>query len=371
MGSSVLARLALRGARTLGIEQFERGHDRGASSGETRIIRQAYFEDAAYVPLLFRAYELWRDIEERANEEIVRLCGVLLCGAPTAESITGATYAARTYGVPVEHLSTAGLRARFPALRVRDAEVAVLEPGGGVVFPERAVAAYQRIAEACGAEMRFENGVRSWRSSGTGVSVTLSDGTVVNAGSLVLALGPWSEREFARAGVPLEVQRNVQVWFGPETSAYRAPAFPAFFLERESMPAPLYGFPDFGGGLKAAFHAHGERTEAAALNRDVDPARDVEPLARSLDEWLKGGAGTFLRGKACMYALTPDRHFVIDRHPHCGNVVLCGGFSGHGFKFASVVGEICADLALSGTTAHDIAFLSARRFGRPVAERRA
>ena len=163
-------------------------------------------------------------------------------------------------------------------------------------------------------------------------------------------------------GVAIRVQRNVQVWFSPGTDVYNAGRFPGFLLNRRGLPAPLYGFPDFGDGLKGAFHGAGELTDAHQLRREIDHARDIAPVAQALEEWMPGAAQTALGATPCMYTLTPDEHFVIDRHPDHRDVLLCGGFSGHGFKFAPVVGEIAADLALDGGTRHDIDFLSLRRF---------
>jgi len=158
------------------------------------------------------------------------------------------------------------------------------------------------------------------------------------------------------------VQRNVQAWFSPATKAYDASRFPGFLLDRRGLAAPLYGFPDFGDGVKAAYHGLGDLTDAQHVDRTVNIARDVEPIVRELERWMPGAAGTFREAKPCMYTLTPDGNFVIDRHPKHAGVILCGGFSGHGFKFAPVIGEIGADLALEGGSRHDIEFLSLRRF---------
>lgn len=362
MGSAAIAHLALRGARVLGVEQFDALHALGASSGKTRIIRQAYFEDPAYVPILLRAYELWRELERTTGKEVFRLVGLLMAGTPQSEVIGGSLLAAHKHGLPVESLNAAELRVRYPMLRVRDDEVGVFEREAGAVFPERAIRLHLNLAREHGAQMRFNTGMRAWQSEGQGVSVELSDGTSVRTRSLVLTLGPWFAQALREAGVKLEVQRNVQVWFAPQTAAYDAASFPAFLIERRSLPAPLYGFPDFGDGVKAAFHGLGATTDPDHLARGIDPQTDVQPVANALEDWMPGAAGTFRQGKACMYALTPDRHFVVDRHPRDARVVLCGGFSGHGFKFASAVGEIAAQLVLDGGTPHPIDFLSLRRF---------
>lgn len=362
MGSAALAHCALRGARVLGLEQFEPAHDRGASSGKTRIIRQAYYENPAYVPLLLRAYELWSELERRTGAHVLQITGLLMTGTQESDVVSGSARAARQYDLPVEYLTAADIRNRYPEIRVLADEVGVFERAGGAVFPERAVRAHLDLAASCGAQMRFGAEMRAWESDGEITTVTLADGAKLQARSLVLALGPWFARELEALGVALEVQRNVQVWFEPECDAYAAERFPAFLLERPSLPAPLYGFPDFGDGVKAAFHGYGETTSPGALRRDIDRTRDVQPVATALNAWMPKAAGTYRDAKACMYALTPDRHFVLDRHPGHDNVVICGGFSGHGFKFTPVVGEICADLALRRETRHEIGFLGARRF---------
>lgn len=364
MGSAVLAHCAVRGARVLGIEQFQELHDFGASSGKTRIIRQAYFEDPAYVPLLHRAYELWRELETTSAQQLVSFVGLLMAGAPQSAVIAGSLRSAKTYRLPVEQLDASDMRARYPSLRVRSDEVGVFEREAGAIFPERAIRAHLTLAREQGAEMRFQTALLAWHSEGNAVTVELSDGTRVRAASLVLTLGPWFAAAMKEAGAAVQVQRNVQVWFEPQSAAYGAAAFPAFLLERESLPAPLYGFPDFGDGVKAAFHGFGATTAPERLAREIDPATDVQPVAHAMEEWMPGAASTYRDGKACMYALTPDRHFVIDRHPADGRVILCGGFSGHGFKFAAVVGEIAAQLALEGQTPHDVRFLSLQRFKR-------
>jgi sarcosine oxidase len=316
-----------------------------------------------------RAYELWADVERRTGTELIRLCGLLMCGRPESEVIAGSLRAARAYDLPVEHLSHGEVATRFPMLLVHDDEIGVFERLGGAVFPERALAGHLEIAERAGAELRFGVGLRSWESDGDRVAVMLEDGSVFEAGALVIALGPWIDREFAAIGIPFEVQRNVQLWFSPSSAAYDASVFPAFLLDRVALPAPLYGFPDFGEGVKAAFHSYGATTGADELSRAIDRGTDVAPVAAALEGWMPGAAERYREGKACMYALTPDRDFVVDRHPRSANVVLCGGFSGHGYKFASVIGEIGAELALTGSTSYEIGFLSARRFGSSMRAR--
>jgi sarcosine oxidase len=367
IGSAIAAHCAARGASVIGVEQFGPAHDRGSSHGQSRMIRQAYFEDAAYVPLVLRSYELWRELEEKAAEELLRITGVLSVGEEKSEIISGTKRSAAEHGLRLESLSRGQLRERYPSLRLLPDEVALFEPDGGVLDPERAVAAHLKVAQKSGADLRFHAVMRAREPGGRGVTIHLEDGTRLSARTLILSLGPWFKETMDALGAPLRIQRNVQAWFSPGVSSYKAGKFPAFLLDRAGLPAPLYGFPDFGNGVKAAFHGFGEITTADELNREVDHARDVAPIAAAMEEWMPDATANFREAKPCMYSLTADSNFVIDRHPRHANVILCGGFSGHGFKFAPVIGEIAADLALEGESRRQIEFLSLRRFGPQAA----
>jgi sarcosine oxidase len=367
MGSAIAAHCAARGASVIGLEQFGPAHDLGSSHGKSRMIRKAYFEDAAYVPLVLRSYELWRALERETGDQLLRITGVLSAGEENSEIISGTKRAAAQHDLSIEVLSREHVSKRYPGVKLLENEVALFEPDGGVLDPEGAVRAHLKAARTAGAELRFETAMHSWEANGDGIQLQLADGTRLSARTLVLSLGPWFRQTLEALGVTLRVQRNVQAWFSPSTSLYGADRFPAFLLDRAGLPAPLYGFPDFGDGLKVAFHGLGQITTAEEIDRDVDMARDVRPIAQELERWMPGAAATFREAKPCMYSLTPDGNFVIDRHPAHSNVVLCGGFSGHGFKFAPVIGEIAADLALDGGSRHRIDFLSLKRFGAPQA----
>lgn len=247
-------------------------------------------------------------------------------------------------------------------LKIQNDEVAVYEPDGGVLDPELCLAAQLRIAEAAGAQLRFEVGLQDWEATPDGFRLRLADNVVLSCQSLVLSLGPWFQKLLGDLSVPLLVQRNTQAWFNPSTDKYSAGHFPSFLLDRHSLPAPLYGFPDFGDGVKAAFHGHGEFSEPDEIVREIDPKRDIDPIVMAMEQWMPGAATTLRAAKPCPYSVTPDRHFIIDRHPEHPRLILCGGFSGHGFKFGPVIGEIAASLALDGGTGHEIGFLSLRRF---------
>jgi sarcosine oxidase len=360
MGSAVLAHLAKRGANVVGLEQFVPKHELGASAGRSRIIRKAYFEDARYVPLLERAYELWGELETESGNKLVEFTGVLLVGPAESDVIRGSIESAALHGLPVERWTATEIVAKFPQTRPLDDEIGVFEREAGFVYPEAAVEAQLAVAAAHGATCRYAVEVMGWRREAGGLlRVRGSDGTDFLTEKLALCAGPWLER---LPIVPLRVQRNVQIWFAPETDEFALGKFPPFLVDRAGFPGHIYGFPDCGEGVKAALHGYGATTHAGSLDRIIHD-EDVAAVRAALSAWIPAAAGAFRFGKACMYARTPDDNFVVDRHPDDERIVIAGGFSGHGFKFAPVIGEIAADLLLDGATRHDIGFLSLGRFG--------
>ena len=285
-----------------------------------------------------------------------------MVGSEDSEIIAGASRSAREHNLPIEQLDRRGLQTRYPMLHLRDDEVGVFEPDGGVLDPEQAIETQLDRAANAGARLYFETRVERWEPEGHGFIVISSGGEKITADALILTQGPWLKKQLATLGVTLAVQRNVQAWFTPAHDQYRAGRFPPFLLDRKGLPAPLYGFPDFGDGVKAAFHSFGEMSEPDEINREIDRVRDINPIINAMNEWMPGAAAQFRAAKSCPYSLTPDGHFIVDSHPAHSRVILCGGFSGHGFKFAPVIGEIATDLAFKRSTRHDIAFLSLRRF---------
>lgn len=359
IGAAAVAHLARRGARVVGIERHARGHALGASSGESRIIRKAYFENPAYVPLLERAYELWRELENETGHSLLDFTGMLMTGEPQREGIAGTLRSARQYGLPLEVYEAADIRRRFPGTTPRAGEIGLLERQAGIVFPERALAAHLEVAAAHGAELLFETPLTAWDVREGAARLTLAGGATVEAKRVVFAPGMWAPQLLRDLALPLRVQRNVQIWFAPAVRHFELDAFPAFFLERSELPAPLYGFPAIDGALKAALHAYGDDVATPVdLDRNVRDD-DVSRVRDALAGWMPDAGASYLRGKVCTYTLTPDGHFILGEH---AGVILACGFSGHGYKFAPVIGEIAADLAIEGGTRLDVAFLHPRRF---------
>ncbi|HET7814633.1 MAG TPA: N-methyl-L-tryptophan oxidase [Candidatus Baltobacteraceae bacterium] len=355
MGSAALYHLARRGVHAIGLEQFSPGHLRGASHGRSRVIRQAYFEDSRYVPLLKRSYELWADLNAKAVDPIWNLCGGLAVGDPQSALIAGNLESARAHDIAHELLAPAGIAKRFPAFKPKPNEIGVYEPTAGAVFPERAVVEHLRAAIAHGAQAHFGVPVSRIDSARESVTVTMADGTVFKGERLILTAGPWL-RDFAP--FPVRVERNVQHWFEPPQGP--APDL-VFMAQRPEWPYLLYGFPDLGEGVKAAFHHSGAFIAHAREHDERAHGEEIAGVRHAL-EALFGDIGKHRRSEPCMYALTPDEHFIIGTSPKDANVIVAGGFSGHGFKFCSVVGEILADLCVDGSTPLDISLFNPARF---------
>lgn len=358
MGSAAAAHLAQRGLSVVGLERFSPVHAMGSSHGRSRVIRQAYFEGADYVPLLRRAYELTERLGADVGRELLHLVGGLFVGAESSRTVAGSRASAVEHDIAHELLDAAELRRRFPVLRPAPDDVALLEPGAGYVVPEDVVAAHHEVAERAGADLRFSTAVTSWRAdpSGEGVELRTSGGTV-RAGRLVLAPGAWAPRLLAGLGLPLVVERQVLGWFGPTggVEPFLPGRLPIWIWEVPDGRQP-YGFPALEAperGVKVALFRGGPPCDPETVARDAGAA-DVAPILDALGERVAGLPGELLGATACLYTTTPDEHFVIGAHPEHPQVTVACGFSGHGFKFTPVIGELVTDLVADGATAHPI-----------------
>ena len=360
VGSAALFHLAGRGAHALGIEQFAIAHDRGSSHGQTRMIRQAYFEHPDYVPLVQRAFDLWRELESEAGKTLYHEVGLVEVGHAGGEVIRGVRASARRHALPIENLSAAEVQRRFPGLRVPDDCEAVFESRAGYLLVERCVAAHARLAERRGATIHAGETVRAWRAEGTGVVVE-TDRDAYAADRLIVAAGAWSAELLADLGVPFEVRRKPLYWFRTTSDVYRADhGGPAFFYE---LPQGCYySLPQIDDvGLKVAEHTGGRVvTDPRHVNRDVD-ADDLARVAAFVEAYLPDATTDCVDHAVCMYTMTPDEHFVVDFHPGCPQVAFAAGLSGHGFKFTCVLGESLADMALCGTAHRALRFLAVDR----------
>ncbi len=367
-GAAACESLARRGADVLGLEQFTIAHNRGSHHGRTRIFRIAYYEHPDYVPLLKRAYSQWRELEAKSGLRLLHEVGMVYIGRPEDELIRGTLDSAVRHGVEHRTLSWNQVAAEFPQFNVPDDHVGLFEARAGFVLAEPSVKALADRARDKGAMLLESQQVLGWSATPKGVTVTTSAGTH-QARSLIVTAGAWTSQLVSDTGAPLVVTRQVLGWVMPPhprefEGQHGGGGFPCWAVG--DGPGRLhYGFPIMEGdrGLKLALHAPGRETKPHALDKTVTP--DDEATFRSvLGRYLAKAAGPTVKTCVCMYTNSPDGHFIIDRHPQHPNVVFACGFSGHGFKFAPVLGEALADLATMGRSDLPIEFLSTKRFAR-------
>jgi sarcosine oxidase len=361
MGSATLFHLASRGLRVLGLERFDLVHEYGSSHGLTRIIRLAYWEHPSYVALLRRSYELWWELETRAGEQLLYITGSVDAGPPGSSIFQGALRSSELHGLPHEVMDGDELHRRFPGYGLRRTMQCLYQPDGGFLLPERCNVAHVAQALARGAEVHCRERVLEWGVRGGHVWVR-TDRMEYEAGRLVICAGPWAAKlvpELAELAVP---ERQVLAWLQPiHPEHFETSTFPVFNLEVEE--GRYYGFPSFmvPGFKFGKYHHLGETVDPDTVNREPRP--DDEELLRSFARrYFPDGAGPTLMLKGCLFTNSPDRHFILDLHPEHPEVAIAAGFSGHGYKFCSVVGEIMADLAERGESRHDIEFFGMRRF---------
>jgi sarcosine oxidase len=361
MGSAALYHLARRGWRTLGLERFQIPHDMGSSHGVTRIIRLAYYEHPSYVPLLIRAYELWRELERVVDEKLLHITGSIDAGPGGGPLFEGATLAATLHGLPHEILTSRELRRRFPAFHLPAETMALYQPEGGFLLPERSIVAHARAATAWGAEIHTGERVVRWEPSGEGVRV-VTEAAEYRAERLVIAAGAWVGGILPMLEKLAVPERQVLAWFEPRTPPLFQPDyFPVFNLAVDE--GRYYGFPEFGvPGFKVGRYHHRCQTADPDCMDRQGHAEDEAVLREFVEKYFPEGAGRALSMTTCLFTNTPDEHFILDLHPKWPQVVVCSPCSGHGFKFSAVIGEIAADLAVSGRTAHDISLHRLKRF---------
>jgi sarcosine oxidase len=364
VGSAALFELARRGLRALGIDRFGPAHDRGSSHGETRIIRLAYFEHPDYVPLLRRAYERWEELEKLSGQKLFFPCGLLQCGPERGEVLPGVRRAAAVHNLEIDELDAASVARRFPGFRLLPGLAGVFERRAGFLRVEHCVEAHLDLAVRHGAELRPGDAAKSWELLPSGaVRLRTERGEQHEGERLIVAAGAWSGPILSELGLPLEVLRKPLLWFdaGRDSSLALERGAPAFLFELPS--GVFYGFPALGGRLKAAEHSGGDSVaDPLVVDRSLRE-RDRDAVARFLAACLPalGEAPRCVDHKVCLYTVTPDRHFIVDRLPAAPQVAFAAGLSGHGFKFAGVLGEILVDLALNGRSPWPLEFLGLAR----------
>jgi sarcosine oxidase len=361
MGSAAAFELARRGRKVLALEQHPLGHALGSSHGHTRIIRQAYYEHPSYVPLVQRAFARWYDLEQRQGLHLLTECPCLSLGTPDSGMITGVLASARQHRLPVEELSHGELRRRYPVFHVREDFVGVLERSAGFLCVEECVLAHVREARRLGATVLDNEPVVSWEAGPREVVVQTARRRAT-AARLVLTAGPWAPQMLGRHGAPLALMRQVMFWVAPgQPHLFRRDVFPIWIAETQE--GHFYGVPMLDAqGVKVARHYGAPEVQSPDEVERTVSLHDEAPIRAFLRAYLPDADGPCRHASVCIYTLTPDRHFIIDVHPEHANVALATGFSGHGFKFAAVVGEALADLAEEGRTKLPIEMFRISRF---------
>jgi sarcosine oxidase len=357
MGSAAAWRLSKRGADVVAFDRFSPPHDRGSTHGDSRITRTAYLEGAFYVPLLQETFPLWRALEAETGAELLTLTGLLTIGVLASQPVEATLTAAREHGLDVKVLDASEVRKRYPGHVLADDEAAVLDPQAGFLRPEKAVEAMTR-----GIDLRRNAVVTAIEPRGGGVQVVV-DGKAEAFDAAVLAAGPWTHE--LMPGLPLTVERQVMVWLAVQAGveSFKPEVFPAW-LREGTAEGDIYGFPSLDGrSIKLGRHHGGESVTPETVRRAVTDA-DLDPLRLFVTKYLRGVTRSVVRSAVCLYTNTPDENFIIDTLPESPHIVVVSACSGHGFKFAPVMGDIVADLLLEGGTRRDISRFSLQRFAR-------
>jgi sarcosine oxidase len=365
MGCATLFHLARRGLSVLGLEQYSPGHTLGSSHGDSRIIRELYFEHPLYVPLVQRAYQLWNDLEQRTSTELMAITGGLMIGPRDGAVVEGTLRSAAEHGLASETLDAGEIRARYPAFDIDGDLVAVVDPRAGYLDPEACNAAHLSAAIESGARAQFEEPVLKWTPDGEGVRVK-TGADAYSARSLVLTAGAWTRGLLPEIRLPLTVERQVVFWLDPkvEPAGYDRSRFPIYAYEYKPRSI-CYGFPRLPRGVKASVMHDGETSgEPASVRRTIDDS-DLASLRAAVKPVLPALADAPVRESGiCLFTNTPDHDFIIDFHPSYRQVIISSPCSGHGFKFASAVGEVNADLLADGRSRFDLSPFRLDRFSR-------
>jgi len=364
MGSAAASCLAASGHRVSAFDRFTPPHVHGSSHGHSRIFRQAYWEDIRYVPLLFRARELWHRLERDGGKQLVHVTGGLMISPPDGQLAQRSAESARQFDLPHQVLSARELMRRWPVFVVDGDHIALLEHNAGYLVPELCIE--QQLAQAArsGAELHFNEPVLEWTASPSGAVAVRTALSRYESDYLVITAGPWAPQTLAELGLPLRVTRQVVFWFEPREPIGRYRDLPIYLYESSDGAPVLYGFPLTGPsseGVKAAVHGSTELCTPETARREIRSEEEQAMRAR-LANTLPSLAGRLLRAETCLYTMTPDENFILGAHPLHPSVLLAAGFSGHGFKFAPVIGELLSDLVANRKPSFDIAMFSPSRF---------
>jgi len=330
------------------------------------MIREAYFEHPLYVPLVQRAYALWSDLERQAARPLFLQTGGLMIGNEQGALVQGTLRSAIEHHLPHEVLSSGKLHRRYPAFAPLDDMVGVWEARAGILFPEEIVAAHLSLAQARGAEVRSNSAVQGWAPQGDAIALHLAGGEVVEAGQVVMAAGAWVGTLLHELKLRLTVERQIIHWFDPARfPEYHEPARMPVSIWQLGNGTLFYTKPDLGDGVKIGIHHGGQTVSPDSVDRRVSDfeAAAVYDLLRRFVPFAKGHPRDHA---VCLYTNAPDNNFIVDRHPEEPRMIVISACSGHGFKFASVIGELTADLVTRGRSEFDLSPFSIARLTTPT-----
>ncbi|USG64892.1 N-methyl-L-tryptophan oxidase [Brevibacillus ruminantium] len=363
MGMAAGYYLAKQGVSCLMIDACDPPHQMGSHHGDTRIIRYAYGEGELYVPLTLRARQLWHELEEETGRRLFVQTGVLNAGPSDSSFVQKVRQSAERYSLPMEVLTAANVSQRWPGISLPDDYYGCFEPTSGVLYSEECIRAYRQQALKHGAELLVNERVQEIRAASEGAVVVTQNDTYA-CDKLLVSAGAWNPDLLSSLGLslPLAPTRKTVSWFEADEELYQAGRFPAFIFDLPE--ASYYGFPSFdGAGVKIGKHDGGQPVHPDTLDRTFGTYPTDESETRSfLERFMPQAAGPLRQGRVCLYTFTPDENFIIDKHPKYPHITIAAGFSGHGFKFSSVVGEAVSQLLTNGTSVHDLSAFSVNRW---------
>ncbi len=365
MGSAALYHLARAGWKVLGLEQFGTGHDKGSSHGHSRIIREVYYNHPSYVPFVQRAMTLWQELQASSGLPLLHITGGLDISPAGGTFVQGALRACRAHGLDHEYLDAAAVNARFPAYNLPADYAAVYSPHAGILVPELCIQAHIKMAQADGADIAENTRVTAINSTDKGVTVTTAAGEQFHAQQLVITAGAWLGKILPVLDEYARPERQVVAWYEPaDKAAFSQERFPIFILCTEDDSEEWYGFPSFGDDPPkfARFVKSGHAIDPDHLDRTCHP-EDAALINELTQTYFAVPMDGPVRMNACMFTFTPDKHFILGRHPEDSNIYIAGGFSGHGYKFCSAVGEIIAQELAGEETGLDLSLHRLDRFG--------
>lgn len=363
MGCSAAYYLSKAGLSVLGLEQFSIPNNMGSHSGETRLIRMAYFEHPDYVPLLQKTYTNWRSIERESGEKLYYENGLAYYGNDEDSLIKGVRHSSEQYNIPLENIKSGGY------FNLENRSVGIFEEKAGFLVTEKSISAISNLAKKNGAVLKNNEEVVEWKKKGGKIEV-ITNKCTYTCKKLIITAGSYLPELVPGLSVNVKVTRQLLGWFKPmKLDDYYPEKFPCWVITRRDGGI-YYGFPYFEGslykGIKAAIHYPGEIIDPKNKKEDYNTVSEgLESLREEMFNILPGMDPELLAWESCRYTMTPDEHFIIDFLPETDNqVVVAGGFSGHGFKFVPVVGEILADLVVSGKSTFNLGMFSLSRFAK-------